>query len=158
MGEKWYPLAASHRNKLLLWDARLAETVDGFAIGDYNGTGFCGDAIGSRQTWQAISMLCMKEASGLLVKVSMGDEDVVCLCNVIHGKILGQNRGPFQPGVQEDGDTSGTKAKRCGACMSSVHKYLCASMQRQGETSPNHSMVVWPVLEVFMSPIVAVRN
>ena len=62
-------------------------------------------------------MLCHlnQKTIDLLVKVSMGDEDVVCLCHVIHCEILGHDGGSVQPGVQEDGDASGPKPKRCGA-------------------------------------------
>lgn len=91
--------------------------MDSFTVGDYNSAGSDGDAVGSRQTSQVVSMLCLvdHEVIDLLVKVSMGDEDVVCLFYVIHCKVLRQDGRLVQPGVQEDGDVPGTKPKRRGA-------------------------------------------
>lgn len=90
-------LTASYGHELLLRDACIPEAVDGFAVGDYDGTCPYSDAVGSREASKSLPRLFTPvngSWTDLLVKVGMGDEYVVCLGHVIHSQVLGQDRWP----------------------------------------------------------------
>lgn len=102
--EQGDPLATCHGNELAFWDAGFAHQADDFAASHYLGAGAEGYAVGAGEAagfGSAGYDLGSVEWS-VLVKMSVGDKDVVGFRDRVDGEGARDCRGPVNIGVKED--------------------------------------------------------